>query len=287
MKTAIKAICIGASIVMMVAGPLSAQEVAGEQEQRARENYYLGKIYKEHGLLEDAARAFQRAYDTMEESAQPAPQPQAQTAEEDTGNEYLVGIGDTLQISVWENEDLNKTVKVRPDGRISFPLIDEVQAEGITIARLDAEITGRLREYVRYPDVSIALQEIGGQRVIVLGEVRSPGVYSLGENRSILEMVALAGGFTPNAVLKSVVVVKGGLAQPQAIRLDLNKYLNKGMFVRDRDRFTDNIILEPRDIVYVPKKFIADLNYTLTQILGPITQGRLADETISYFENNL
>jgi len=223
----------------------------------------------------------------MEERAEPSPQLQVQTAEAGTGNEYLVGVGDTLQISVWENDDLNKTVKVRPDGRVSFPLIDEVQAEGLTIARLDAEITGRLKEYVRYPDVSIALQEIGGQRVIVLGEVRTPGVYALGDNRSLLEVVALAGGFTSNAVLKSVVVIKGGLAQPQATRLDLNKYLNKGMLVRDRDRFTDNILLEPRDIVYVPKKFIADLNYTLTQILGPLTQGRIADETVTYFENNL
>jgi len=286
MTRLIRILSIGICLAGTATGVLFAQNVVDEHEQLAKENYYLGKIYKEHGLLEDAARAFQRAYDQMKEGAVPVPQPQVAAVEEGPGKEYVVGVGDILQVSVWENEDLNKTVKVRPDGRVSFPLIDEVQAEGMTIARLDAEITGRLKEYVRYPDVSIALQEIGGQRVIVLGEVRSPGVYALGENRSILEIAALAGGFTSNAVLKSVIVIKGGLTQPHAVRLDLNKYLNKGMLVREKDRFTDNIVLEPRDIVYVPKKFIADLNYTLSQLLGPLTQGRITDETISYFENN-
>lgn len=104
-----------------------------------------------------------------------------------------------LHISVWENPDLEQDVIVRPDGKISFPLIDEVQAEGLTISELDKVMTEKLKEYIRYPDVSISLKKMAGERIIVLGEVKSPGVYTLSGRKTVLEAVALAGGFTKDA----------------------------------------------------------------------------------------
>ncbi|MCQ9205346.1 MAG: polysaccharide biosynthesis/export family protein, partial [Omnitrophica bacterium] len=183
--------------------------------------------------------------------------------------EYAIGQGDILYIHVWQEESLTQEVVVRPDGRISVPLAGDIQAVGLTFKQLKDKLIFSFKEYVRQPMVSVSLRKLGGKKVIILGEVRRPGVYSVTGKRTLLEAVALAGGFTPHAVLSSTILIKGGLRNPRAKRINLSRAIIRA----DRGQ---NVILQPEDIIYIPKKFIANINYALTQILGPIIQGTSA-----------
>jgi polysaccharide export outer membrane protein len=165
---------------------------------------------------------------------------------------------------------------VRPDGRVSFPLIGDVQATGLTITELDADITERLKEFIRHPEVSISIRKIGGQRVLILGEVMSPGIYSVKGAKTALEAVGLAGGFTRDSVPSSTVLIRGGFQKPDAKRINLSKALKGDL--------RENASLQPEDILFVPKKFIANLNYFLNQVIGPLAQGAYADTQLRYLQ---
>ena len=180
--------------------------------------------------------------------------------------EYTIEERDVLYISVWQEDDLSHEVIVRPDGKISFPLAGDVPVSGLTFTQLKDELTERLKEYIRYPVVSISLRKFGGRKVIVLGEVTYPGVYTVTGKRTALEAIALASGFTPHAVPSSVILIRGGFQTPEGMRLDLRRTINK-------TDMSQNIALQSEDIVYVPKKFIANVNYFVSQILGPISKG--------------
>lgn len=180
--------------------------------------------------------------------------------------EYRIQEGDALLISVWRENDLKEEVIVRPDGRISFPLAGDVPAVGVTFVELKSEITKRLMEYLKDPVVSISLVKSGSSKVIVLGEVTIPGVYPVTGKMTILEAVALAEGFTEDAVASSVIHVREGPDGPEGTRLDLSEVLNKA-------RGNHNIALQSEDIVYVPRSFIGDVNYYARKILTPIAQG--------------
>ncbi|HEC69725.1 MAG TPA: hypothetical protein ENI31_05550 [Candidatus Omnitrophica bacterium] len=251
-------------LILILIGSLGWAE---SLEERARQHYKVGNIYYEHGLYQEAEREFRKALELLEKKEKlPRGIKEEEIVKEQEGPQYVVGIGDILSISVWENPDLTQDVIVRPDGKISFPLIDEVQAAGLTISELDRRITNKLKEYIRFPDVSISLKKMGGRKVIILGQVRSPGVYSLSGSCTLLEAIALAGGFTNDAVTSSVIVIKGGLANPKAERINLARAIRK-------PQSKQNIVLESEDIIFVPKKFIANLNYFLKQILDPISRG--------------
>ena len=148
-----------------------------------------------------------------------------------------------------------------------MPLIGDVTARGLTITRLDDDLTKRLSEFVRLPEVSISLIKIGGSKVILLGEISKPGVYSMVGQKTLLELIGMAGGFTRDAVSSSIVLIRGGLVDPHAQRINLSKALKGKDFIRQ------NIVLQAEDVIFVPKKFIADINYVLTQITGPLAQG--------------
>jgi len=261
--------------------------VVGEDDvlvDRAKEYYSLGKIYKEHGLTDHASSEFQKAYDLMfKADAQPlslsanrASEPQEEGS--DREGQYIIGKADTLHVSVWENPDLTRTVNVRPDGHVSFPLIDEFKAVGLTIPDVDELVTNRLKEYLRYPDVSVTLESMGGRRVIVLGEVAKPGIVSLGDTGTVLEAIAIAGGETNDAVLKSVLVIKGGLRNPTPHRV------NVARFLKTTDP-ADNMVLDSQDIVFVPETFLSDVTYTMKLILGPLAQGRIAHGDAKFYED--
>ncbi len=191
--------------------------------------------------------------------------------------EYTLEKGDVLYISVWQEDDLSQEVIVRPDGRISFPLAGDIPVLGLTFTQLKEALTKRLKEYIRYPVVSISLKKLGGRKVIVLGEVTRPGVYSVSGDRTVLEAIALAGGFTPHAITSSVIFIRGGLETPEGMRLDLSRALKK-------TDISQNVTLQSEDIVYVPKKFIANVNYVLDQILGPLSRGIYTIRTIQVIE---
>ena len=144
-------------------------------------------------------------------------------------DEYTINLGDILDISVWQWEDLRAAeVYVRPDGKISFPLAGDVRAVGRTLTEIDQELTQKLTEYIKSPEVSVAIKRFGGKKVIVLGEVGGPGVYAPTGRSSILEVIALSGGFRDTAVTSNVVVIRGNMEKSEAIVCDLRRALKEG-----------------------------------------------------------
>ncbi|MCX5707997.1 MAG: polysaccharide biosynthesis/export family protein [Candidatus Omnitrophica bacterium] len=252
----------------------------------AKMHYDLGNIFYQQGRFEEAQQEYQRAMDILKTNdvssvpakvpavkeklpvkAEPVPAPVGKIKPRPAITEYAIGEEDILKISVWQNPDLDQEAIVRPDGMISFPLIGDVEARGLTITGLTQEITRRLSEFVKSPQVSISLKKMGGSKVIVLGEIMRPGVYSVTGSKTVLEAIGQAGGFSKDAVASSIVLIRGGFIQPQPQRLNLSKAL------KGRDVLQQNVALQAEDIIFVPKKFIADLNYFLTQVLDPLAKG--------------
>lgn len=123
---------------------------------------------------------------------------------------YTIGAEDVLEITVWRNQDLSKTVQVRPDGRFSLPVIRDIVAVGKTPSQLADEITRRLKEYVQNPVVAISVKEVNSYSVFVLGEVVKPGKYPLKSKTTLLQGITIAGGFTPVAARNQVVIFRFG-----------------------------------------------------------------------------
>ncbi len=236
------------------------------------EHYRLGQIYYEHGLYQEAQGEFAKAITAAAASTASAlPADRRLLPDAPAAGEYVIGCGDTLQVTVWENSDLNTEALVRADGKISFPLLDEVSAAGSTLMQLDSRITKALQEYIRFPEVTVALKKMAGNRVMILGEVRNPGIYEVVGNKTLTEAIAMAGGITADAVSGGVVVVGGNLDHPKPQRVNLYGTMN--------GRIPNNMLLANQTIVYVPKKFLATLNYYATEILGPISSGATTGST--------
>lgn len=121
--------------------------------------------------------------------------------------EYLIGSGDVLQIVVWKHADLSRTIPVRPDGKISVPLLDDVQAAGRTAVELKNAIASGLRKYLDTPIVTVIVSEVNAYRVTVFGEVKRPGTYVLKGRMTIVDVLSLAGGFTEFASTKNILLV--------------------------------------------------------------------------------
>jgi polysaccharide biosynthesis/export protein len=119
---------------------------------------------------------------------------------------YVIGAQDVLDINVWKEPDVSRVVPVRPDGKISLPLLNDVQAAGLTPAQLAAQITESLKKYVTSPQVTVIVATINSQRVYILGEVTRPGAFPLLPGMSILQALSSAGGFTQFAKVKSIFV---------------------------------------------------------------------------------
>jgi polysaccharide export outer membrane protein len=119
---------------------------------------------------------------------------------------YVIGAQDVLDINVWKEPDVSRTVPVRPDGKISLPLLNDVQAAGLTPAQLAAQITESLKKYVTSPQVTVIVTTINSQRVYILGEVTRPGAFPLIPGMSVLQALSSAGGFTQFAKVKNIFV---------------------------------------------------------------------------------
>lgn len=164
-----------------------------------------------------------------------------------SAEEYRIAIGDVLEVFVWQQQDLSRDVVVRPDGRISFPLVGDITAANATLEELDNALTEKLKAYVKYPDVSLAMKRFGGTKTIVLGEVGRPGIYvPTGDGRA-LDVIAMAGGFSDKADKNDVMLIRGGLQSPQLARLDLESVLTQGSL-------QENIALQPNDILFVAEQ---------------------------------
>ena len=119
---------------------------------------------------------------------------------------YVIGAQDVLDINVWKEPDVSRVVPVRPDGKISLPLLNDVQAAGLTPAQLAAQVTESLKKYVTNPQVTVIVTTINSQRVYILGEVTRPGAFPLIPGMSVLQALSSAGGFTQFAKVKSIFV---------------------------------------------------------------------------------
>ena len=158
---------------------------------------------------------------------------------------YTVKPGDTLQIAVWKEPDLQGTVLVRPDGGFSFPLVGEVDARGKTVANLQTIVSERLRKYISDPVVTVSVQEIRGNKVYVIGQVNKPGEFIVNPRVDVMQALSMAGGTTPFAGLGNIIVLRRTSGQQQALRFDYTAV------ARGRN-LEQNIELQAGDIVVVP-----------------------------------
>lgn len=121
---------------------------------------------------------------------------------------YIIGAQDVLDISVWKEADVSRVVPVRPDGKISLPLLNDVQAAGLTPAQLAAQITVSLKKFVTNPQVTVIVTAINSQRVYISGEVTRPGAFPLQPGMNVIQGLSSAGGFTQFAKTKSIYVLR-------------------------------------------------------------------------------
>jgi polysaccharide export outer membrane protein len=163
--------------------------------------------------------------------------------------DYFIGPEDVLEITVWKSPDLSKIVQVRPDGRISLPLIGDVTAVGHTSVQLTEAISNRLKAYVENPAVSIVVKEVNSYAIFVLGEVSKPGRYPLKSKTTLLQAVTLASGFTPVASRNKIVIFRFPKDGEPLIKI-------KASFddIVLRDGTDQNIELKPGDTIVVPSE---------------------------------
>ena len=163
--------------------------------------------------------------------------------------EYIIGPEDILEITVWKNADLSKMVQVRPDGRISLPLLGDISAVAKTPVQLTEEISAGLKAYMENPTISVMVKEVMSYQIYVLGEVNHPGKFPLKSKTTLLQGITVAGGFTAMAARNKIVVFrfsKDGEAQTKL------KASYDDIVVRDGA--SQNIELKPGDQIVVPSE---------------------------------
>ncbi len=169
----------------------------------------------------------------------------AQTVDPSDVSEYHVQAGDILEISVWKEEDLQKTVLIRPDGRFSFPLVGDVVATDKTVESLRNEITQRLSRFIPDLVVTISVHEIRGNKIYVIGQVNNPGEFIVNPSVDVMQALSMAGGTTAFAALNDIVILRRSGRDRRAIPF---RYAD---VVRGR-KLEQNIVLQSGDVVVVP-----------------------------------
>jgi polysaccharide export outer membrane protein len=159
------------------------------------------------------------------------------------GPTYVIGPDDTLYISVWKEPDLTETLPVRADGKISMPLLNDVQAAGLTPMQLGAALTDRLKKYVSDPRVTIVVTQMNSQRVYVTGEVLHPGAMNLTPSMTVLQALSSAG-FTQFANTKGIYVLRNQHGSETKLAVNYKKLI--------KGEGGQNIALKPGDTIVVP-----------------------------------
>ena len=169
---------------------------------------------------------------------------QAATGPHDSN--FVIGNDDMLAINVWKEPDISRSIPVRSDGKISLPLIGELQAAGLTPLKLEQEIAGKLQSYISQPEVTVMVQQINSQKFNVLGQVARPGSFPIANSTTVLDAIALAGGFRDFAKKKSIIVLRQN-ADGSQTRFPFNyEEVIKGTST------SQNIRLQSHDSVIVP-----------------------------------
>ena len=157
--------------------------------------------------------------------------------------DYRLGTEDLIDVFVWKEPDLSTSVVIRPDGKISLPLAGELEASGKTASELQEDITERLRRYLKQPMVNVMVKQINSLKISVLGEVRKPDVYRIKNRVTVLDAIAMAGGFTDLARPNRVVVLRSTPSGQQRIRINVKQTV--------ADESGPAFYLQPQDTVYV------------------------------------
>ena len=212
MKTSIKK--IGLSIILIVLGLIIAQDFVNAQTDK----------------------------EVSAKSASPAPVPLPVPPDSD---KYLIGPEDVLFIQVWKEEQLSQTVMVRTDGKISLPLIDEIQATGLTPLRLKEVLTQKFKQFVETPIVTVMVREAKSFKVYIGGQVAKSGVYTLVEEITILQLIPLAGGFTEWANQRKILLVRKEGGNEKRFTINFKKIIS------GKD-LSNNMVLKPGDTIIVP-----------------------------------
>ena len=170
----------------------------------------------------------------------------AQPATAPHDNTFVIGKNDVLAINVWKEPDISRSIPVRSDGKISLPLVGEIQAAGETPLKLEQAIATRLKNYIEEPVVTVMVQQINSEKFNILGMVSKPGTYPLVGTVTVLDAIALAGGFRDFAKQKSIYILRQNPDGTQA-RLPFNyKDVVKGR------NTAQNVVLQPGDTIIVP-----------------------------------
>ena len=169
-----------------------------------------------------------------------------QRATNTSSGDYKIGPGDTLEIVTWKEPDFSRDeILVRIDGKITFPLLDDLQAAGLTTIQLKEQIAKGLKDFVETPEVTVAVKNPGSQKFYILGEVAKTGEYALIKNLTVLQAFALAGGFTEWASKKEIILFRKENGQGKTILINYKDIVN------DRD-FSQNVTLKADDTIIVP-----------------------------------
>lgn len=164
-------------------------------------------------------------------------------------NEYIIGAEDVLDITVWRNPDLSRQVQVRPDGRISMPIIRDIVAVGKTPTQLADEMTVKFKEYVQNPVVAISLNQVNSSNIFLLGEVANPGKYPLKSKTTLLQGITIAGGFKETAARNQIVIFRFTETAP-----GMKRFTASYDDIVLRSGITDNFELKPGDTLVVPSE---------------------------------
>jgi polysaccharide biosynthesis/export protein len=183
---------------------------------------------------------------TADPAAAPSPAQPSSAAKASTQVDanYIIGPDDSLKIDVWQNPQLSSTLPVRPDGKISLPLINDIQAAGYTPMQFAATLTERLKQFVTDPVVNVTVMAVNSKRIFLLGEVAHVGPQDISPGMTILQAIASAGGLTPYANKKKIYILRGDPSKPQKIPFDYTKAVKKGDM--------QGITLVPGDTIMVP-----------------------------------
>lgn len=189
-----------------------------------------------------------------------------ESANEAKVSEFILGPGDKIEIMVYRHDDLHRTIQIDSSGKITFPLVKDIQAGGGSIFQLRDKIQEGLSKYIIDPQVSVGVVSFQAQKVIVLGEVKNPGYFQMETTLTALDLISQAGGFTLDGKQKNVLLIRGDIKKPKLSVLNLEKALREG-------DLSQNVILQRGDIIYVPRTTISNVNRFFTHlstIISPI-----------------
>ena len=260
---------LAAALVLVLGSPAWAQQVAKAESTGTRGSAATSATAEPASTADSAAAATETPSATASTAA-PASSPVAVTATAAavstaptatalaltapvtnienaiivSSKDYRIGPEDLLDISVWKNPELSRTVPVRPDGKVSLPLVNDIQAAGLTPTDLREQLTKKLSEYIPSPEVAVIVREVHSVKVAVVGSVKTPGRYELKSPATVLEVIALAQGLTDFASRDQIVILRQNNGTTKRIPFNYRK-------VAAGDDQA-NVVVEPGDIIVVP-----------------------------------